>query len=54
MRWVQALAVKNAGVEQATAWIMDHMGDDDFAAPLAGAAGAAPAADPESVAIIGA
>ena len=58
-RVLQVLATKNAGVDEAAAWIMAHMEDADFAAPLP-AAPAAPgakpafAADPESVMMLGA
>ena len=40
-----ALAVKNASVEAATDWVMQHMGDDDFNEPLAPAASSAAGAN---------
>jgi ubiquitin carboxyl-terminal hydrolase 5/13 len=52
-----ALAVANAGVEQASEWIMARMDDDDFAAPFvppapaAAAAAAAPGAAPDAAAL---
>lgn len=51
------LAVQNANAEAATAWYFDHMEDPDInnppeASAAAAAPGGAPAADPESVAML--